>query len=110
MTVMLVLVVSLMQLPCCEVFASEASVAAATTVSGVDAADVIVKQAAELPAQKSSHTPATHCDHCLAHVAFQPFFTAVASRVDFISIAVALPNDAAPAGVAGLPLFKPPRV
>jgi len=88
------LALSLMQMPCCDGFAAESSVA----VENID-----------LGPQNPSHVPAGHCDHCLVHVAFPQFVNPIEVRIEFGSAATTLPNDAAPASVAGLPLFKPPR-
>jgi hypothetical protein len=91
------LVLSLMQMPCCDGLLAEGPAA-------------IENIAADAGQQKPSHHgPAVHCDHCLVHVAFAPFVTLAEGRIEFASIALTLPNDAAPVSVAGLPLFKPPR-
>jgi hypothetical protein len=96
LTISAALMLSLMQMPCCDSVLAEGPV----TVTDI---------AADLGHQKSSHVPAGHCDHCLVHVAFEPFVSPAEGRVEFASAAPTLPNDAAPASVAGLPLFKPPR-
>ena len=103
LTISAALVFSLMQMPCCDDVLAEGP----ATVADI-AADP-GHQNTSHSHQKSSHVPAGHCDHCLVHVAFEPFVSLAEGRVEFASVAPTLPNDAAPASVAGLPLFKPPR-
>lgn len=93
------LVLSLTQMPCGDSMLADGPATIETALS----------DAGTSPHQTPSHQRAAHCDHCLVHVAFQPFATLAEGRVEFASVKVTLPNDAAPVSVAGLPLFKPPR-
>ncbi len=101
-TLSVALVLSLVRVPCCDGAADDG--VAIEWVAAANPAD-----AANGPQPSPAHLPAGQCDHCLAHVAFQPFANLAESRVEFASVTVALPNDAAPLSIAGLPLFKPPR-
>jgi len=108
------LVVSLVRMPCCDGLTAEGAVtvaAFAVTDAGtgiVDVAEAVADAAVDWPAQ-SSHGPIAHCDHCLVHVSFEPFANGPYGLIEFTTTSVTLPNDAAPAGVAGPPLFEPPR-
>lgn len=50
-----------------------------------------------------------HCGHCLSHVTAQVFAT-IDVAVDLIPHLLVFGQEQSPASLAGLPLFKPPRV
>lgn len=79
------------------------------TLAGSNATVVAMDFDGTTPPDAPDHKAPVHCGHCLSHVTEQAIF-AVQTPADVSHHTPRIGREQTLASIAGLPLFKPPRV